>query len=66
MSFDIKFRDVQEKNYKWTIPKLHKEIVPEKCKVIVDPKRNMYNEGDADMKATIAKAWTDAKFGRNG
>ncbi|KAL6546379.1 hypothetical protein OROMI_022100 [Orobanche minor] len=106
MSFDIKFHDVQGKNYRCAIPKLNKEIVPEKCKLIVKPKRvvialvkaskgnwldlhfkedklkpnsnkerdpmagimdlmkNMYDEGDEDMKRTIAKAWTDARSGK--
>ncbi|CAI9773279.1 unnamed protein product [Fraxinus pennsylvanica] len=105
-SFDIKFHDIQGKNYRCAIPKLHKEIVPEKCKVVVKPKRvivtlaksskgnwldlhfkedklkpnldkerdpmagimdlmkNMYEEGDEDMKRTIAKAWTDARSGK--
>lgn len=35
MSVDIKFHDVQGKNYRFSIPKLNKEIVPEKCKVVV-------------------------------
>ncbi|XP_010478377.1 PREDICTED: calcyclin-binding protein-like [Camelina sativa] len=39
MSLDIKIHDVQGKNYRCAIPKLHKEIVPEKCKVLVKPKR---------------------------
>lgn len=106
MSFDIKFHDVQGKNYRCAIPKLHKEIVPEKCKVLVKPSRvvitfvkaskgnwldlhykedklkpnlekerdpmagimdlmkNMYEEGDEEMKRTIAKAWTDARSGK--
>ncbi|KAL2344717.1 hypothetical protein Fmac_006002 [Flemingia macrophylla] len=106
MSFDIKFHDVQGKNYRCAIPKLHKEIVPEKSKVLVKPKRaiislvkaskgnwldlhfkedklkpnldkekdpmagimdmmkNMYEEGDDEMKKTIAKAWTDARSGK--
>ncbi|XP_022892422.1 calcyclin-binding protein-like [Olea europaea var. sylvestris] len=106
-SFDIKFHDVQGKNYRCAIPKLNKEIVPEKCKVVVKPKRvivtlvkaskgnwldlhfkedkmkpnldkerdpmagimdlmkNMYEEGDDDMKQTIAKAWTDARSGKS-
>ncbi|CAN1227325.1 Katanin p60 ATPase-containing subunit A-like 2 [Linum grandiflorum] len=38
-SIDIKFHDVQGKNYRCAIPKLNKEIVPEKCKVVVKPKR---------------------------
>ncbi|WOL17048.1 hypothetical protein Cni_G25837 [Canna indica] len=35
MSVDIKFHDIQGKNYRCTIPKLNKEIVPEKCKLVV-------------------------------
>ncbi|XP_062094669.1 uncharacterized protein LOC133800657 [Humulus lupulus] len=106
MSFDIKFHDVKGKNYRCAIPKLNKEIVPEKCKVLVKPTRvvltlikaskgnwldlyykedklkpkldkerdpmagimdlmkNMYEDGDEDMKRTIAKAWTDARSGK--
>ncbi|KAL6992253.1 hypothetical protein U1Q18_010361 [Sarracenia purpurea var. burkii] len=106
-SIDIKFHDIQGKNYRCAIPKLNKEIVPEKCKVLVKPTRviitlpkaskgnwldlhfkddnklkpnvdkdrdpmagimdlmkNMYQEGDEDMKRTIAKAWTDARSGK--
>lgn len=37
MSVDIKFHDVQGKNYRLAIPKLNKEIVPQKCKVLVKP-----------------------------
>ncbi|MBA0695512.1 hypothetical protein Goari_002136, partial [Gossypium aridum] len=106
MSFDIKFHDVQGKNYRCAVPKLNKEIEPEKCKVMVKPTRviitlfkaskgnwtdlqfkedklkpnldkegdpmagimdlmkNMYEEGDEEMKRTIAKAWTDARSGK--
>ncbi|WCJ27405.1 Calcyclin-binding protein [Euphorbia peplus] len=106
LSFDIKFHDVQGKNYRCAVPKLHKEIEPEKCKILVKPTRvvitlfkaskgnwpdlhfkedklkpnldkqpdpmagimnlmkNMYEEGDEDMKRTIAKAWTDARTGK--
>ncbi|XP_058201317.1 uncharacterized protein LOC131316063 isoform X2 [Rhododendron vialii] len=106
MSIDVKFHDVQGKNYRCAIPKLNKEIVPEKCKVVVKPTRviitlpkaskgnwldlhfkedklkpnvdkggdpmagimdlmkNMYEEGDDEMKKTIAKAWTDARSGK--
>ncbi|KAK9267357.1 hypothetical protein L1049_009782 [Liquidambar formosana] len=106
MSFDVKFHDVQGKNYRCAVPKLNKEIVPEKCKVVVKPTRaiitlfkaskgnsldlhykddklkpnmdkerdpmagimdlmkNMYEEGDEEMKRTIAKAWTDARSGK--
>ncbi|KAH6773525.1 SGS domain-containing protein [Perilla frutescens var. frutescens] len=106
MSVDIKLHDVQGKNYRCAVPKLNKEIVPEKCKFIVKPKRvvvilakaskgnwldlhfkedklkpnldkerdpmagimdlmkNMYKDGDEEMKKTIAKAWTDARSGK--
>lgn len=106
MSVDIKFHDVQGKNFRYTIPKLNKEIVPEKSKVVVKPNKviitlfkaskgnwldlhfkedkvkpnldkekdpmagimdlmkNMYEEGDDDMKRTIAKAWSDARSGK--
>lgn len=106
MSFDVKFHDVQGKNYRCAISKLNKEIVPDKCKVLVKPTRciitlvkaskgnwldlhfkedklkpnldkerdpmagimdlmkNMYEEGDDEMKRTIAKAWTDARSGK--
>ncbi|KAL0924578.1 hypothetical protein M5K25_005420 [Dendrobium thyrsiflorum] len=37
MSVDVKFHDVQGKNYRISFPKLNKEIVPEKCKVLVKP-----------------------------
>ncbi|TVU35057.1 hypothetical protein EJB05_16926 [Eragrostis curvula] len=105
-SVDIKFHDVNGKNYRCAIPKLNKEIVPEKCKVVVKPTKvvitlakaskgnwldlyfkedkfkpsmdkekdpmsgimdlmkNMYEEGDEDMKRTIAKAWSDARSGK--
>jgi calcyclin binding protein len=106
MSVDIKFHDVNGKNYRCALPKLNKEIVPEKCKVVVKPTKvvitlakaskgnwldlhfkedkfkpsmdkekdpmsgimdlmkNMYEEGDEDMKRTIAKAWSDARSGK--
>ncbi|XP_068658588.1 uncharacterized protein [Aristolochia californica] len=106
MSVDIKFHDVQGKNYRCAIPKLSKQIIPEKCRVVVKPTKviitlvkalkgnwldlhfkedklkpnldkdkdpmagimdlmkNMYEEGDDDMKRTIAKAWTDARSGK--
>ncbi|ERN06697.1 hypothetical protein AMTRI_Chr01g134860 [Amborella trichopoda] len=106
MSVDVKFHDVQGKNYRCAIPKLNKEIVPEKSKVIVKPSKviitlhkaskgnwvdlhfkedklkpnldkdkdpmagimdmmkNMYEEGDEDMKRTIAKAWTESRSGK--
>ncbi|CAL9129399.1 unnamed protein product [Musa acuminata var. zebrina] len=106
MSVDIKFHDIQGKNYRCAISKLNKEIVPEKCKVAIKPTKviitlfkaskgnwldlyfkedklkpsldkdrdpmagimdlmkNMYEDGDDDMKRTIAKAWTDARSGK--
>lgn len=36
-SIDVKFHDVQGKNYRCAIPKLNKEIEPEKCKLLVKP-----------------------------
>ncbi|KAJ8638960.1 hypothetical protein MRB53_015654 [Persea americana] len=105
-SADIKFHDVQGKNYRCAIPNLNKEIVPEKSKVAVKPNKviitlfkaskgnwldlhskedkfkpnldkekdpmagimdlmkNMYEDGDEEMKRTIAKAWSDARSGK--
>lgn len=39
MSIDIKFHDLQGKNYRCAIPKLNKAIEPEKCKLVVKPTR---------------------------
>ncbi|THU51116.1 hypothetical protein C4D60_Mb06t27640 [Musa balbisiana] len=106
MSVDIKFHDIHGKNYRFAIPKLNKEILPEKCKLVVKPNKvivtlvkgskgnwldlhlkedklkpnldkdkdpmagimdlmkNMYEEGDDEMKRTIAKAWSDARSGK--
>ncbi|KAG0464221.1 hypothetical protein HPP92_019852 [Vanilla planifolia] len=106
MTVDVKFHDVQGKNYRIAIPRLNKEIVPEKSKILVKPTKvvitlmkaskgnwldlhfkedkfkpsmdkdkdpmagimnlmkNMYEEGDDDMKRTIAKAWSDARSGK--
>lgn len=106
MSVDIKFHDVKGKNYRCAIPKLNKEIVPEKCKVVVKPTKivitlwkaskgswldlhykedkfkpsigkdkdpmsgimdlmkGLYEEGDENMKRTIAQTWTDARSGK--
>ncbi|XP_078431576.1 uncharacterized protein LOC144703303 [Wolffia australiana] len=105
-SVEVKFHGVQGKNYRCAIPKLNKEIEPEKCKVVIKPSRviitlqkstkgnwldlfhkedkfkpttdkekdpmagimdlmkNMYEEGDDDMRRTIAKAWSDARSGK--
>eukprot|EP00245_Coleochaete_scutata_P005529 TRINITY_DN19164_c0_g1_i1.p1 TRINITY_DN19164_c0_g1~~TRINITY_DN19164_c0_g1_i1.p1 ORF type:complete len:213 (+),score=70.46 TRINITY_DN19164_c0_g1_i1:146-784(+) len=102
--FSIAVHDLNGKNYKFSIPKLNKKIVPERSKVVVKPKRiivtlkkadrgnwfelkedkikkpdvdskdpmggimdlmkNMYNEGDDEMKKAIAKAWTDTRSGK--
>ncbi|XWS18636.1 hypothetical protein CRYUN_Cryun32bG0061800 [Craigia yunnanensis] len=57
MSFDVKFHDVQGKNYRCAIPKVNKEIEPEKCKVIVRGTR---------VIITLFKAskgnWSDLQF----
>lgn len=57
MSFDLKIHDVQGTNYRFTIPKLNKEILPEKSKVVVKPTR---------MIVTLFKAskgnWLDLQF----
>ncbi|VFQ97051.1 unnamed protein product [Cuscuta campestris] len=106
MSVDVKFHGVHGKNYRFSVPKLNKEIVPERCKVMVKPTRvvltlpkasqgnwlnlhykedkfkpsvdkekdpmagimdlmkNMYEDGDDEMKRTIAKAWSDSRSGK--
>ncbi|KMS95897.1 hypothetical protein BVRB_004070 [Beta vulgaris subsp. vulgaris] len=43
-------------------PSLDKEKDP--MAGIMDLMKNMYEEGDEDMKRTIAKAWTDARSGK--
>lgn len=57
MLVDIKFHDVQGKNYRFSIQKLNKEIVPEKCKVVVKPTK---------VIVTLSKAskgnWLDLHF----
>lgn len=57
MSVDVKFHDVNGKNYRCAIPKLNKEIVPEKCKVLVKPTK---------VIITLVKAskgnWMDLHF----
>ncbi|KAM1883409.1 hypothetical protein ACFX13_004779 [Malus domestica] len=55
---DLKFKEDKLK------PSLDKEKDP--MAGIMDLMKNMYDEGDPDMKRTIAKAWTDAKFGQTG
>ncbi|KAH9290560.1 hypothetical protein KI387_034677 [Taxus chinensis] len=105
-SFDVKFHDIQGKNYRCAVPKLNKAIIPEKCRLTFKPNRviitllkaekgnwldlyykedkfkpslekkadpmagimdlmkNMYDEGDEDMKRTISKAWSEARSGK--
>jgi calcyclin binding protein len=106
-SVDLKIHDVGGKNYRCSVPKLNKSIIPEQSKMLVKPKRiivtlkkadggnwidlhkkeekfkapamdkdkdpmsgimdlmkNMYDEGDDEMKKTIAKAWSDARTGK--
>ena len=57
MSVDIKFHDVNRKNYRCAISKLNKEIIPEKCKVVVKPTK---------VVVTLCKAskgnWLDLHF----
>lgn len=56
-SIDIKFHDVQGKNYRYALPKLNKKIEPEKCKLLVKPTR---------VVITLYKAsrgtWTDLHY----
>lgn len=57
LSFDVKFHDIQGKNYRCAISKLHKEIVPEKCKLIIKPTRVIITL----VKASKAN-WLDLHF----
>lgn len=97
-AFEVKIHDVEGKNYRCSIQKLHKEVDPDACRVTVKPKRiiislrkleeedwkdlhfkedkseeeskrepmdrllemmrNMYDDGDDEMKKTISDAWT--------
>lgn len=42
----------------------HTERVVANVSVFFDKLQNMYEEGDDEMKRTIAKAWTDARSGK--
>jgi calcyclin binding protein len=59
-SVHMKFNDVYGKNYQWAIPKLNKEIVPEKCKAVVKPTK---------LVVTLCKAstgtWSNIYFEEN-
>ncbi|KAI4835087.1 calcyclin binding protein [Plasmodium brasilianum] len=105
-SFEIKMHDVDKKNYRFCIKKLHEKIVPSKCSIkvrkdaihvylikhdnkywdnlhfkespmskirapkmdeqaepstmLMNMMKQLYQEGDSDMKRTIAKAWCEA------
>ncbi|SBS88810.1 calcyclin binding protein, putative [Plasmodium ovale] len=105
-SFEIKMHDVDKKNYRFCIKKLHEKIVPNKCSIkvrkdavhvylmkqdnkywenlhfkespmskirapkmdeqaepttmLMNMMKQLYQEGDNDMKRTIAKAWCEA------
>lgn len=37
MSVDLKLNDINGKNYQFSIPKLNKEISPDKCMLVVKP-----------------------------
>ncbi|KAL8192284.1 hypothetical protein R6Q57_027951 [Mikania cordata] len=54
MSVDVKFHGIKSN--------LDKERDP--MAGIMDLMKNMYEEGDDEMKKTIAKAWTDARSGK--
>ncbi|RLM93791.1 hypothetical protein C2845_PM08G30820 [Panicum miliaceum] len=59
-SVHMKFNDVYGKNYQWAIPKLCKEIVPEKCKAVLKPTK---------LVVTLCKAstgtWSNIYFEEN-
>lgn len=97
-ALEVKIHDVEGKNYKFVVQKLHKAIDPDSSRVLIKPKRiiislrkleeenwkdlhfkedkseeeskkepmarllemmkNMYDDGDDDMKKTISDAWT--------
>lgn len=105
-AFEIKVHNLEKKNYRFCVKKLHDAIVPEKCSIkikkksihvflvkkslgswenlyfketvmskmkappmdgqtepsqmIMDMMKQLYDEGDSEMKRTIAKAWHDA------
>ncbi|GAW83756.1 calcyclin binding protein [Plasmodium gonderi] len=105
-SFEVKMHDVNKKNYRFCIKKLHEKIVPSKCcfkikkdavhvylikqdqkywdnlnfkespmskirapkmdeqaepsAMLMNMMKQLYQEGDSDMKRTIAKAWCEA------
>ncbi|SCN63533.1 calcyclin binding protein, putative [Plasmodium chabaudi chabaudi] len=109
--FEIKIHNVDLKNYRFCIKKLHDKIIPNKCSMkikkdllqvylikqdnkhwdnlhfkespmskirppkmndqvepsamLMDMMKQLYQEGDSDMKRTIAKAWCEANEKKN-
>nr|UNA27450.1 calcyclin binding protein [Plasmodium yoelii nigeriensis] len=109
--FEIKIHNLDLKNYRFCIKKLHDKIIPNKCSIkikkdliqvylikqdnkhwdnlhfkespmskikppkindqaepsamLMDMMKQLYQEGDSDMKRTIAKAWCEANEKKN-
>ncbi|KAD3068891.1 hypothetical protein E3N88_36771 [Mikania micrantha] len=71
MSVDVKFHDVSASKGNWVDlhfkeDKIKSNLDKERDPMagIMDLMTNMYQEGDDEMKKTIAKAWTDARSGK--
>lgn len=56
-------KEKKEKDEKIKTPSLDKDADPSKG--IMDMMKKMYDEGDDDMKRTIAKAWTESREKQN-
>jgi len=56
--------DLSKKEDKMKTPSLDKEADP--MAGLMGLMKNMYEDGDDEMKKTIAKAWTDARSGKPG
>ncbi|CAK9870864.1 unnamed protein product [Sphagnum jensenii] len=54
--------DLHKKEEKFKAPAMDKDKDP--MSGIMDLMKNMYDEGDDEMKKTIAKAWSDAHSGK--
>lgn len=52
-------KEKKEKDEKYKTPKFDKDADPSKG--IMDMMKKMYDDGDDDMKRTIAKAWTESR-----
>nr|GMD93272.1 calcyclin-binding protein-like [Ipomoea batatas] len=61
-SVDVKFHDVQGKNYRFSLSKLNKEIVPEKCKVMVKPTRVTFTLPKASKGNWLDLLYKEDKF----